>query len=411
VEVSRIAAIAVCGQGPTLVTTDARLHPRGAALTWMDKRAGAEARELAALIGRSVDPGHYVAKALRLSRVDPDPRRRWHFQSWDYIASRLCATPHTSSLWLEDELAASGLPREYFPPYYPAGSPVGVLSDEVAGATGLPTGIPIVAGTNDSIAACIGSGLTRKGQATILGGTSGGFVLCWEPVSGAWAPPAGAYPEPPDLRYLGATIASSGLVLDWLAGVFGVQDLDQWLPRAGTVKAGADGLVLLPYIAGAYLPYTAEGRAPVDDPAARAVLFGLRTLHTRAHLIRAALEGVAFAIRQVYEATVRQAAPPAATYTVGGQAHSALWNQIKADILGIPVLVPEVVEAGTLGAACLAAAGSGHYASIWTAAEAMIRVATRLEPVPERCRLYDKLYGEVYSPLYPRLRDLYRHLP
>jgi xylulokinase len=410
VEVARIAAIAVCGQGPSLVSTDARLQPRGPALTWLDKRAGAEAQELAGAIGRPVDAGHYIAKALRQSRVEPDPGRRWYFQAWDYLASRLCGTPHTSSLWLEDELAASGLPREHFPPYYSAGSVVGPLDAAAARVTGLPMGIPVVAGTNDGIAACIGSGLTKKGQATILGGTSGGFVLCWDPVPGAWTPPAGAYPEPPGLRYLGATIASSGLMLDWLAGIFGARDLDLWLPEAGAIPAGAGGLVVLPYIAGAYLPYAADGHGPVDDPAARAIIFGLSTQHSRAHLIRAALEGVAFAIRQVYDATISQAAPPLETLTVGGQAHSALWNQIKADVLAIPVLVPGVVEAGSLGAACLAVAGSGHAASIWEAAARMVQVVGRLEPDPNHTQLYDRLYRGVYSPLYPQVRDLYSQL-
>jgi xylulokinase len=235
-------------------------------------------------------------------------------------------------------------------------------------------------------------------------------VLCWDPVPGAWAPPPGAYPEPPGRRYLGAAISSSGLALDWLASLFAVHSLDALLEAAGDVPPGAEGLVLLPYIAGLYLPYTVDERAPLADPAARGVFFGLRAGHGRGHLARAVLEGVAFAIRQVHDLTVAQAGGSAAILTVGGQAHSRLWNQIKADVLGIPVLVPEVVEAGALGAACLAAAGTGEYPDVWAAARRMVRVASTLTPDADVHSFYSQRYDELFLPLYARVSDLFRRL-
>jgi xylulokinase len=411
VDASHIVAIAVCGQGPTLVTTDARLHPRGPALTWMDQRAVAEAAELTARLGRPVDAGRLTAKALRLARLDPDPERRWYFQAWDYIAARLCATPMTSSAWAEDEIAAAGLPRDHFPRYVPPGMPIGDLTSEAARVTGLRPGIPVVAGTNDSIASCIGSGIVEKGRSVILGGTSGGFVLCWDPVPGAWAPPPDTYPEPPGLRYLGATIASSGLVVDWLASLCGLREYDGWLEQAAAVPTGAEGLVLLPYISGVYLPYTADERAPLDDPEARGVLFGIGLQHSITHLIRAALEGIAFATRQLYEVTVAQGGFTTEVVTVGGQAHSAVWNQIKADVLGLPVMVPSVVEAGALGAACFAATGSGAAGDLWAVAARMVHMAHRLEPNLPAHRSYSAIYASLYIALYPRLSDLFSRRP
>jgi sugar (pentulose or hexulose) kinase len=407
VDASRVAALAVCGQGPSLVTTDAQLHPCGPALTWMDQRAVGEAAELSRRLGRTVDASGQVPKALRLTRLDPDPERRWYFQAWDYIAARLSATPITSSAWADDEIAAAGLPREHFPPYIAPGQPIAGLSEEAARLIGLRPGVSVVAGTNDSIASCIGSGVVARGRSVILGGTSGGFVLCWDPAPGAWAPPPDTYPEPPGLRYLGATIASSGLVIDWLASLCGQRDYDGWLEQASAISPGANGLVLLPYISGIYLPYTADERAPLHDPAARGVLFGIGLQHTTAHLIRAALEGIAFAIRQVYEVTLAQGGSTTATMTVGGQAHSALWNQIKADVLGLPVLVPSVVEAGALGAACFAATGSGAFDTLWEAGASMVHIARRLEPDAAAHRAYSALYASVYTTLYPRVRDLF----
>jgi sugar (pentulose or hexulose) kinase len=200
-------------------------------------------------------------------------------------------------------------------------------------------------------------------------------------------------------------------MLDWLASLFGMRDYDRWLPEAASVAPGADGLVLLPYLSGIFLPYTVDERAPLADPAARGVFFGLGAQHTAAHMLRATLEGVAFAVRQVYEATVAQGGPATAICTVGGQAHSRLWNQIKADVLGQQVQVPTEVEAGALGAACLAAAGSGYFPDMWAAAETMVQVAIRLEPNPAAYRRYTQLYTQVYKPLYPRVKDLFPRLP
>jgi xylulokinase len=410
VDVTAIKAVAVCGQGPTLVTTDARFHPRGPALTWMDKDSAREEAELLGRrIGRAVDPGHLIAKALHLNRVDPDVHRCWYFQAWDYIATRLCGVPHTSASWFEDELTASALPGSHFPPYMPPGEVIGSVSDEASDVCGLCRGIPVVSGTNDSIASCIGSGMTERGDSVILGGTSGGFVLCWDPVPGAWSPPPNTYPEPPGRRYLGAAISSSGLALDWLASLFGAHDLETLLVHAADVPAGSDGLLLLPYIAGLFLPYTIGERGPLADPWARGVFFGLRAAHGRAHLVRAVLEGVALAIRQVRDVTLAQGGECTATLTVGGQAHSRLWNHIKACVLGVPLLVPEVIEAGALGAACLAATGSGYHPDMWTAARRMVHISGRLEPDPVMQDRYEHLYEDVFLPLYPRVRDLFPH--
>ena len=404
----RVAAVAICGQGPSLVATDARFRPIGPAITWMDRSAQPEADQLAERLRRPVDASRHVAKAVRLSRLVPDSEVRWYLQAWDYVAARCADVAATSSAWDEDEIAASGLPRRRFPPYVPAGRQLGSLTAEVAAATGLPAGIPVVAGTNDSIASCIGSGATSRGRSVILGGTSGGFVLCWDPVPGAWVPPPDTYPEPAGQRYLGATLASSGLVVDWLARLCGVATYDGWLEQAAGVPAGAEGLVLLPSLAGLYLPYAWDRGAPINDPEARGVLFGIGTRHGTAHLVRAALEGVAYAVRQVYEITLAQGATTVETWSVGGQARSEVWNRIKADVLGVPVVVPEVLEAGALGAACLAAAGGGHYPSMWGAAAAMVHAARRIEPDPANHARYTTLYTQVYTALYPRLADLFR---
>ena len=410
-EPAYIAALAVCGQGPTLVGADAALQPLGRALTWMDQRAHEEAGELSALLGRQVDASRLIAKALRLTRREPDSRRRWFLQSWDFLAALLCGVPHTSAAWDAAEIAVSGLPADHFPPYVVPGRPVGVVTASAARETGLAAGTLVVAGTNDSIASCIGSGLVEQGQGAILGGTSGGFVLAWGPVPGLWTPPPDTYPEPPGLHYLGATISSSGLALDWVASLCSAGDYDAWLARAADIPPGADGLVLLPYIAGVYLPYSADGRAALDDPSARGVLFGLGLRHDTTHLARAAMEGVGFAVRQLYEATVAQAGPPSAIWSVGGQARSLLWNQIKADILGRPILIPAVVEAGALGAAALAATGEGRFEDVWQAARAMTHQADQLEPDSTAHERYSQLYEEVYSRLYPRLADLFPLLP
>ena len=198
----------------------------------------------------------------------------------------------------------------------------------------------------------------------------------------------------PGLKLFGGAMSATGLSLDWLAGVTGSRE--QLVEDASAVAPGSDGLVYLPYLQGE--------RSPLWDANARGVFFGLSADHGRGHLARAVLEASGYAIRHVAEPILESGVVVSEMRACGGSAVSALWNQIKADVTGFEVAVPETVETAALGAGILGSIAAGHRAGLAEAMESMVRVAVRLEPRPEASRRYDDLYG-VYRDLYPALKD------
>ncbi len=146
-------------------------------------------------------------------------------------------------------------------------------------------------------------------------------------------------------------------------------------------------------------------RTPYTDPLSRGAITGLSLHHTAAHLFRAVLEGIGFGTRAIV-ARMAEAGSGAAEITAGGgAARSALWLQIHADTAGLPVVVPEVAEAPSLGAAVLAAHGAGHFASIDDGIAAMVRPGRRIEPIAANVRRYDEIFHR-YAALYPAMRSL-----
>jgi xylulokinase len=196
----------------------------------------------------------------------------------------------------------------------------------------------------------------------------------------------------------GGAINTSGKALDWFVHQIAPRGStgEELLAEAAGVAAGSDGLLFLPHLAGE--------RSPVRDPRTRGAWVGLTLAHDRRHLLRAVLEGVAFSFRSLLCTIEAEGALVRDVRSVGGQARSPLWNQIKADVLNRPVHVPEVVEAAVTGSAILAARGVGAFRSNEEAVRNMVRIAQHFDPDPRRAALYAELY-EMYCALYPALRD------
>jgi sugar (pentulose or hexulose) kinase len=389
----RVLGVSIGGQAPTFVATDADMRPMAPAVTWMDQRPLPVAEELYAQVGQPVPVwGSWPAQAAWFSRNRPDAlrRSRWFFGCPEYLTARLTGVPVMSLYVTQWEVEAGGLDPRLVPPELEAGQRMGSVSSLTADETGLPAGTPVVTGFVDGVLGVLGSGAQKPGDACMNGGTSGTFsTVC--------LPPLG-YPML-GLRVLGGgAVNTSGKALDWFvhqvapAGA----SCERLLDEAATVGAGADGLLFLPHLAGE--------RSPVRDPRTRAAWVGLTLSHDRRHLLRAVLEGVAFSFRALQCTIEGGGAQVRDVRSVGGQARSPLWNQIKADVLGRPVHVPEVVEAAVTGAAILAAQGVGAFGSNAEAVSSMVRIAQRLEPQVREMRLYGELF-ELYSGLYPALRQ------
>lgn len=412
----RVVAACVGGQGPSVVAVDEAGRPLAPAVIWMDGRSEPHRRTLAERAGAEVSPYAIVPKAMLLFDRHPELRARvrWCLQSWDYVAYRMTGSAVASSfrgatVFPRDLLTAAGLDPRCFPREILMGEVGGTLRADVAKDLGLDAAIPVAGGVNDSTSTILGTGIVKKGLAIDYGGTSGGLGLAWDsrvapPGTTAW--PAAA----PGLWICGGALVAAGRSFIWFLETFGYASpgiapygptgavgADAALADAARVPAGAGGLVFLPYLAGE--------RAPLWDPSAHGVLYGIRTSHGREHVARAVLEGVAFGLRHIADVLREGGAEIRELRVSGGQAKGALWNTIKADVLGVPVCVPKVLEGALLGYAMLAAIGAGKVTDAVTAADRFVRIADRIEPDPAVAATYAERYA-TFRELYPRLRDL-----
>jgi xylulokinase len=200
--------------------------------------------------------------------------------------------------------------------------------------------------------------------------------------------------------YVLGAILSAGLSLRWLRNVTGLAGAADAYPilsaEAAVVSPGADGLIFLPYLSGE--------RTPHMDPLARGAFIGLSAYHTRGHLVRVVMEGVALALRQTLEISLGLSGPVERIIAAGGGAESDVWRQIQADVFGLPLQHSLLAEQASVGAALLAGVGTGVYADLAEACQQVVRYGPVTEPIPARRAQYDELYIR-FEQLYPRLRD------
>jgi len=395
------AAVCVVGQGPTMVPVDRRGIATHPAVTWLDARPVGEAAALEAATGLTGWGLGILPAARWLERTDPAAadRTAWYLNAWEWAALRIggtAATTRSLGQVLPDPggAAEAGLAVERLPQVVPSGSVVGAVTAAAARDLGIPAGIPVVAGMVDSYASFHGAGLVDAGDAVDTGGTSGGLALYRDSavdVPGTWVAAAPL----PDRWLVGGAMTATGRSLDWLAedalGGVAVTDL---IEEAAGVRPGADGLLFLPYLAGE--------RSPIWDPLARGAFVGLTLGHGRAHLARAVLEAAAFALRHVAEPIQEAGLPIDHLVVTGGTARSDTWNAIKADVLGVQVVVPAELETALVGAAILAATALGWHADASSAIRAMVRYDHRLEPDPAASAAYDEAFA-AYKALWPAL--------
>jgi xylulokinase len=417
-----VASIGVCGHSPALILLDGAGRPVRPAILWQDRRAAAESAELAARLGdRAVEvlggplpvtPSYPHPRLLWLRRNEPDvlDQALHALDTKDYVNYRLTGAV-ASDPWSAKGLTnmALGRPIEAWrellgvdpaigPPTRPASSPCGPLSAEAAAALGLPAGTTVAIGWTDGACSMLGTGcFAAPGVAYLVAGTS--------EVIGTTVPDPPSDPRiqsapGPDPRWtllMGPTQAS-GASATWLGGILNATP-QELLILAEQSPPGADGLLFLPYLEGE--------RAPIWNPNARGVLFGLASRHGRADLARAVLEGVAHSARHVLETIEAVTDRRFGELRIcGGGSRSPLWNQIKADLLGRTVRATAAAETTSLGAAMLGAVAAGLFPSLDEAASALVRLGDAYEPRADLRALYDDAHRR-YVALYPRVRDLF----
>ena len=431
---SEISGIGLTGQMHGLVLLDRGGSVVRPSIIWCDQRTETDCREItekvgaAKLIELTANPAltnFTLPKILWVQKHEPEiwARADAILLPKDYIRLRLSGSRATdvadasgtllfdvaNRRWSQPMMEASRLDADLLPRVFESYEVTGHVSEEGARATGLRAGIPVIAGAGDQAAGAVGMGIVRAGAVSATIGTSGVvFAATAEPVRD----PAGrihtfCHAVPQRWHVMGVTQAA-GYSLRWFRDQFGAvgepaeDAYARLMTEASATPPGADGLLWAPYLMGERTPYL--------DPNARGALVGISATHTRAHVVRAILEGVAFSLRDTLTIFAELKIPLESIRLGGGGARGALWRQIQADVYGMPVGLLEAEEGAAYGAALLAGVGVGNWASVECAADATVRVAQRTEPNPRDVALMNRRY-RAYRKMYPALREVWRDEP
>lgn len=426
-DLESVKVVSLTSQREGVVPVDAHGNPLARCIIWQDRRAHREAQELARVFGGALhartgmrpDPTFTAPKLLWMRRHDPEPfaRARWFLQPRDFLYLRLTGCPATDpslasrtmlwevgkGAWWEEGLSYLGVRPDQFPPVFPSTAMPGALSPEAAGAMGLRPGLPVVLGAGDRACEAIGLG-ALGGRVMVSTGTTTNVSTATDTFPSRLDPrllySAHAIPG---FYLIEQGLSTSGAILRWLrdevlGGRWTYADLDR---LAAESPPGARGLILLPFFMGA--------RSTRWNPRARGAFLGLSLGHRLGDIVRSVLEGVAMEIRACLDLLREGGIPVVEIAAAGGGARSSLWNQILADAAGCPVAVPKELEAASLGAMILAAAGLGvveEITSSWSVLNPPARLFGYREEVARR---YEKLYS-LYNALYRAMEPLYENL-
>jgi xylulokinase len=425
----RIAAVGVSGQGVGAVLLDGKGRSLRPAILWLDRRCAEDAEYLQASYGEKIVsisgklPASYnVEPKLRwVQRNEPEIWSRcWKaFTATSFVTYLLTGNPvmnHSDGgillgydlarkRWSNELISLMGLPASVYCELAESDAVIGHVTAAAAADSGIPRGVPVVAGGEDTSSAGLAMGVLTSDTAQLSLGTANTVnVPLRNPVI---HPQLLAFPHVlRDWTLIGGSQTSGGLATHWIGKILSgssashpAADLDELTREASTISPGSDGLVFLPYLAGEM--------QPINDGFARGVFFGLNAEMGRAHLVRAVLEGNSFAIEHTLSLARTVGANPQRLVAVGGPTRNRLLCQIIADVTGLPLQVMDEKGAGAaMGSAILAAHGVQMASSIEAMQAAHARQCESYTPNPN-CREAYRESFKTYVELYPRLKDLY----
>lgn len=408
---SEVTAVGLSGQMHGVVLSGADGMPLRPAILWADTRSGeklASYRRLDENLRRSLANPLAVGMAgptlLWLRDEEPDLYKstRRALQPKDWLRLRMtgevATEPTDASATLLYDLEADdwalrvaeelGLRSDLLAPLVPSGSSAGGLSKEAAEHLSLRAGLPVAAGAGDAAAGALGSGLLEPGSVQLIVGTGAQIMAPRDrPVPDSNERTHLYRAATPNRWYSMAAIQNAGLALEWVRTVLGVTWEEVYL-EAFAIPPGAGGVSFLPYLSGE--------RTPHFDPGARGLWSGLGLDHGRGHLLRSALEGVAFALREGLEALEATGLEISELRLAGGGSLEPAWRQLLADILGRPLLVLPDPGVSARGAALLAGIACGVYSSVSATIPLAPGVTLVAEP-GEESEIYDEPYSRYLS--------------
>lgn len=433
-DVDQVAGISFSGQMHGTVMVGEDLKPVAPAIIWPDQRTANTVSELIALLGSDAyaaiagtlpAAGFMAVTLLWLKQHDLALLERIHkvMLPKDYVRLRMTGEVMTDPSdaaatalfnvttreWASNIVNKAGLPADILPTVKASVAVAGYLRADAAAELGLKPGVAVMTGCADQPAQAVGNGLIKAGRGSVTVGSGGQVNIPYERQLG----------EPlrtdarlhvlnhaaPDMWYvLGATL-SAGLSLRWLRDLTGLKGNPDAYPilsaEAAGVPVGADGLIFQPYLSGE--------RTPLMDPMARGSFIGLSAHHTRGHLARAVMEGVAFSLREALEISRGLGVTADLLIAAGGAMESDLWRGIHADVFGLPLQRSILKEQASVGAALIAGVGVGVYRDLAEACQRTVQYGDITEPNAANRARYDVLYAH-FRELYPRLKGDFHRL-
>ena len=426
VDKSTVRGISFGGQMHGLVILDKDDNVIRPAILWNDGRTQKETDYLNEVVGKDklsantaniAFAGFTAPKILWVKENEPQ-----NFEKIckimlpkDYLAYRLSgafATDYSDASgmllldvknrkWSEEMCNVCGVSRDKLPKLYESYEKIGSILPSVAKELGLDESVSVSIGAGDNAAAAVGTGTVGNGDCNISLGTSGTVFVSQNEFSvdkanalHSFCHSNGAY------HLMGCILSAASCNKWWVEDILGTSDfaneeknLDKLLGDNSTY----------------FLPYLMGERSPHNDVDARGAFIGMRPDTTREHMVLAVLEGVAFALRDCVEIAKASGVKIDATKICGGGGKSKVWRKIVANVLGIPVLRPQIEEGPAYGGAILAMVGCGEYASVLEATNALIKTKDVTEPTPELIAKYNARY-ECFKKLYPALKSVYKEI-
>ena len=428
---ARISCVGFSGQMHGAVMLDSADRVVRPALIWCDVRTQKQCDDLTAQVGRerlielTSNPAlanFTLTKLLWVRDNEPENWRRVRsvMLPKDYVRFKLTGESATDVAdasgtlmldvahrkWSAEIINATRLDPLILPRLFESPAICGQISASGAEASGFPPGTPVVAGAGDQAAGAVGLGVVAPGTVHATIGTSGVvFASTDRPTTDPHGRLHTFCHAMPDRWHVMGVTQAAGLSLRWFRDNFfekspnaGADLYARMTEEAEKAPVGAENLLWAPYLMGE--------RTPHLDANVRGALVGLTASHTRAHIIRAILEGVTFSLKDTFAIFEEIEIPVADIRLGGGGARSKLWRRVQAEVYGRPVQILEVEEGPAYGAAILAGVGAGLWPSVETACESVVRMTECVEPQPEHVATLNAQYAR-YRRIYPAMKSIY----
>ena len=388
-----VDGIAISGNGPTVIPVDAAGDALLPVLLWFDSRGTWKPHTKSFYLPKirwlADNYPQTYEKAAQLFSCPEYFAYRFTGEAWT-ISPNEAFAPH---IWSDEEIALYGIDTEKLPPFIPMTREMGRVTQKAGSSYGLTPGVPVFAAGSDFLVSLIGTATVRPGRTCDRAGTSEGINHCHDD-----------YVNDPRLRCLPHTIsglhnvagilASTGRIFEWFRAISGQQRVPYSTMLEEILKVGLEHHV--PW----FFPSIHQGAAWEFS---RGMFIDLGAQHGAPEMGRAVVESIGYAVRESIEILIQAGCEIQELRVCGGQAKNDIWNQLKADMIGTPLSIPEVADAELLGSAAAAFVGLGRFDTLLEAAEDLVRFPKRFEPDPARFAVFGEKYHR-YQEAYTRFR-------